>query len=132
MTYQALGTRADRRNFPPPGNLVDVGGHRLHIQCVGAGRPTVVLETGVLAMSALWGGVQPQVAVRTRVCSYDRAGLGWSEPGPVPRDAVRIASELRALLRNASEPPPYVLVGHSFGGLLVRVYTDRYPEDRRR
>ena len=129
MTYQALATQADRRNFPPPGKLVDVGGHRLHIQCAGAGRPTVVLETGALAMSALWGGVQPQVAVDTRVCSYDRAGLGWSEPGPEPRDALHIASELRSLLRNAGETPPYMLVGHSFGGLLVRVYTDQYPED---
>jgi len=129
MIYQALGTQADRRNFPPPGRLVDVGGHRLHIQCAGAGRPTVVLETGANAMSALWGNVQPQVAVRTRVCSYDRAGLGWSEPGPEPRDALHIASELRTLLRNAAETPPYVLVGHSFGGLLVRVYTDQYPED---
>ena len=129
MTYQALATQADRRNFPPPGKLVDVGGHRLHIQCAGAGRPTVVLETGALAMSALWGGVQPQVAVDTRVCSYDRAGLGWSEPGPEPRDALHIASELRSLLRTAGETPPYMLVGHSFGGLLVRVYTDQYPED---
>lgn len=129
MTYQALATRADRRNFPPPGKLVDVGGHRLHIQCAGEGRPTVVLETGTLAMSALWGWVQPQVAVHTRVCSYDRAGKGWSEPGPEPRDALRIASELRTLLRNAGETPPYVLVGHSFGGPLVRVYADQYPED---
>jgi pimeloyl-ACP methyl ester carboxylesterase len=129
MTYQALATQADRRNFPPPGKLVDVGGHRLHIQCAGAGRPTVVLETGARAMSALWGHVQPQVAVRTRVCSYDRAGLGWSEPGPEPRDGLHIVSELRSLLGNAGETPPYVLVGHSFGGLLVRVYTDQYPED---
>ncbi|MGH9554895.1 MAG: alpha/beta fold hydrolase [Terriglobales bacterium] len=127
--YQALATRADRRNFPPPGKLVDVGGHRLHIQCAGEGRPTVVLETGALAMSAFWGWVQPQAAVHTRVCSYDRAGLGWSEPGPEPRDALRIARELRILLRNAGETPPYVLVGHSFGGLLVRVYADQYPED---
>ena len=129
MTYQALATRADRRNFPPPGKLVDVGGHRLHIQCAGVGRPTVVLETGALAMSALWGGIQPQIATYTRVCSYDRAGLGWSEPGPEPRDALHIASELRALLRNAGETPPYVLVGNSLGGLFVRVYTDQYPED---
>ncbi len=129
MTYQALATQADRRNFPPPGKLVNVGGHRLHIQCAGEGRPTVVLETGALAMSSLWGWVPAQVAVHTRVCSYDRAGLGWSEPGPEPRDAVRIASELRTLLRNAGETPPYVFVGHSFGGLLVRVYADRYRED---
>jgi pimeloyl-ACP methyl ester carboxylesterase len=129
ITYQALATQADRRNFPPPGALVDVGGHRLHIQCAGAGRPTVVLEAGALAMSALWGNVQPAVAACSRVCSYDRAGLGWSEAGPEPRDARRIAGELRKLLRNAGEPPPYVLVGHSFGGLLVRVYADRYPEE---
>jgi pimeloyl-ACP methyl ester carboxylesterase len=129
ITYQALATQADSRNFPPPGALVDAGGHRLHTQCAGAGRPTVVLETGALAMSALWGNVQPAVAAYTRVCSYDRAGLGWSEAGPEPRDALHIASELRTLLRNAGEPPPYVLVGHSFGGLLVRVYTDQYPKD---
>lgn len=128
-TYQALGTRADRRAFPPPGRLVDVGGHRLHVLCTGAGGPTVVLEAGALAMSALWAGVQPEVAAHNRVCSYDRAGLGWSEPGPRPRDGGQIAGELRALLRAAGEEPPYVLVGHSFGGLLVRVYADRYPEE---
>ncbi len=127
--YQTLATQADRRNFPPPGKLVDVGGYRLHIQCAGAGYPTVVLETGALSMSAAWGWVQPQVAVHTRVCSYDRAGLGWSEPGPEPRDALHIARELRTLLKNAGETPPYVLVGHSSGGLLVRVYADQYPED---
>lgn len=129
MTYQVLGTRADRRRLAPPGSRVDVGGHRLHIQCEGAGGPTVVLESGALAMSALWGAVQPGVAAHARVCSYDRAGLGWSEPGQEPRDGLRIAGELRTLLRNAREDPPYVLVGHSFGGLLVRVYADRYPED---
>jgi len=127
--YQTFATAADRRHFPPPGKLVDVGGHRLHIQCAGEGRPIVVLETGALGFSAAWGWVQPQVAAHTRVCSYDRAGLGWSEPGPEPRDALRIARELRTLLRNAGETPPYVLVGHSFGGLLVRKYADWYPED---
>lgn len=129
MSYQMLATRADRRNLPPPGRLIDVGGYRLHIQCEGAGHPTVVLETGALAMSALWGSVQPRVAVHTRVCSYDRAGLGWSEPGPEPRDGAQIAAELHTLLRGAGELPPYVLVGHSFGGLLVRVFIDQYPGD---
>lgn len=127
--YQALATQADRRKFPAPGKLVEVGGHRLHIRCAGEGRPTVLLETGALGMSAAWGWVQPQVAVHTRVCSYDRAGLGWSEPGPEPRNALRITKELRALLKNAGETPPYVLLGHSFGGLLVRVYASQYPED---
>jgi len=126
---QALAGAADRRNFPPPGQLVGVGGHRLHVRCSGEGRPTVVLETGALAMSSLWGWVEPQVAVHTRVCSYDRAGLGWSEPGPEPRDGLHIAKELRALLQIAGEEPPYVLVGHSFGGLLVLVYADQSPED---
>lgn len=129
VLYRALATQADRRNFPPPGKLVDVGGHRQHIQCAGEGRPTVVLETGALGMSAAWGWVQPEVAAFTRVCSYDRAGLGWSEPGPEPRDGLHIARELHALLKNAGETPPYVLVGHSFGGLLVRVYADQYPQD---
>lgn len=129
MTYQALGAHHDRGTFPPPGKLVDVGGHRLHIQCAGSGSPTVVLETGARAMSALWGAVQPDVAVHTRVCSYDRAGLGWSDPGPEPRDALHVVRELHTLLRNADDQPPYVLVGNSFGGLLVRVYADQYPPD---
>ncbi len=127
--WQAFATAADRRNFPPPGWLVDVGGHRLHIQCAGVGRLTVVLETGALSMSALWGWVRPLAARHTRVCSYDRAGLGWSEPGSEPRDAIHISRELHTLLNNAGETPPYVLVGHSYGGLLVRMYADQHPED---
>ena len=103
-TYQALAGARDRRAFPAPGQLLDVGGHRLHLQCAGQGRPTVVLETGLGAWSSHWALVQPVVAGATRVCAYDRAGLGWSEPGPAPRGAGRIAGELRALLRQAGAP----------------------------
>lgn len=126
--WEAVASAAGRRNLAPSGKMVDVGGHRLHIYCVGEGHPTLVLESGAASMSALWGHVQPLAARHTRVCSYDRAGLGWSEPGPGPRDAVSIARELHALLKNAGEAPPYILVGYSYGGMLIRVYADQYPE----
>ena len=127
--FQAAASARDWRTYPPPGRLVDVGGHRLHLQCAGQGRPTVVLETGLGAWSSHWALVQPVVAGATRVCAYDRAGLGWSEPGPPPRGAGRIAGELRALLRQADAPGPYVLVGHSNGGLYARRYAGLYPDE---
>jgi len=127
--YQAIATERDERAYPPPGQLVDVGGYRLHINCVGEGSPTVILEAANLGMSAHWVRVQQQVAQTTRVCAYDRAGLGWSERGPQPRDARKISSELHTLLKDAGIEGPYVLVGHSYGGLYVRVYADRYPEE---
>ena len=80
--YQAVATEIDQRAYPPPGKMVDIGGHRLHIHCVGQGSPTVILESGLGTMSADWANVQPEVAKTTRVCAYDRAGTGWSEPGP--------------------------------------------------
>ena len=130
--YQAIATALDRRSYPAPGQLVDVGGYRLHLYCTGensAGRPTVVLETGLggLAASPDWAWVQPEIAKTTRVCAYDRAGLGWSDPGPQPRDAQHVAAELHTLLQNSHTPGPYVLVGWSYGGLYVRAYADRYP-----
>jgi pimeloyl-ACP methyl ester carboxylesterase len=91
---------------PPPGRLVDVGGYRLHLSCAGEGSPTVVLESGLANRSADWDVVLPQVATTTRVCSYDRAGIGWSDSGPDPRHAVRIASELHTLLANAGGVQP--------------------------
>jgi pimeloyl-ACP methyl ester carboxylesterase len=126
--YQAIATSRDAAANPPPGRLVDVGGHRLHIWCVGEGSPTVVLESGLANRSADWDIVQPQVATSTRVCSYDRAGIGWSDNGPEPRDSLRIAGELHMLLANAGVPGPYVLAGHSFGGLYARMYAGLYPE----
>jgi pimeloyl-ACP methyl ester carboxylesterase len=129
--YQAVATALDKRSYLPPGQLVDVGGYRLHLYCTGDngdGRPTVVLETGLggFATSSDWAWVQPEIAKTTRVCSYDRAGLGWSDPGPGPRDAQHIAAELHTLLQNSHTPGPYVLVGWSYGGLYVRAYANQY------
>jgi pimeloyl-ACP methyl ester carboxylesterase len=128
--YQAIATEIARRTYPPPGELVDGrGGHQLHINCVGQGSPTVILEARNLGMSADWVRVQQEVSDTTRVCAYDRAGLGWSEPGPEPRDAKQISGELHALLANAGIEGPYVLVGHSYGGLYARMYAARYPNE---
>jgi pimeloyl-ACP methyl ester carboxylesterase len=128
--YQAIATQLDERAYPPPGKLVDVDGHRLHINCVGQGSPTVILEAANLGMSAHWVRVQQQLAKTTRVCAYDRAGMGWSERGPEPRDAKQISSELHDLLANAAGiEGPYVLVGHSYGGLYARMYAARYSEE---
>jgi pimeloyl-ACP methyl ester carboxylesterase len=127
--YQAVATELDRRAYPPPGRLVDVGGHRLHLACAGAGSPTVVFEAGLANMSADWGNVQPAVAATTRACAYDRAGVAWSDAGPTPRDPQRIAAELHALLGTAGVIGPYVLVGQSFGGLYVRLFAARYLDE---
>jgi pimeloyl-ACP methyl ester carboxylesterase len=127
--YQAVATEIDQRTYSPPGDMVDVNGHLMHINCIGEGSPTVILESGLGTMSADWANVQPQVAKTTRVCAYDRAGTGWSEPGPEPRDPQQIARELHTLLGNAGIDGPYVLVGQSFGGLYVRMYADRYPKE---
>ncbi len=118
------------RAFPPVGDLVDVDGGRSHLICTGAGTPTVVLEAGLDTYGSQgWGKVQSEIARLTRVCSYDRAGILWSEPREGPRDANRIAGELHALLRAASESSPYVMVGHSIGGPLVRVFAQRFEDE---
>ena len=109
----------------PPGMLVGVGLHRLHIHCTGRGSPSVVFESGLGGTSLDWVRVQPEVSRFTRACSYDRAGYGWSERGPEPRHADRIAQELEKLLLHAGIPSPYLLVGHSFGGLAVRLFAAR-------
>jgi pimeloyl-ACP methyl ester carboxylesterase len=127
--YQAIATERAERAYPPPGEMVDVGGHRLHIHCVGQGSPTVVLDAGTGAMSADWVLVQREVSDTTRVCAYDRAGMGWSEMGPEPRDARQISSELHTLLTKAGIEGPCVLVGHSFGGLYAQTYAARYPDE---
>src|SRR5215217_6196876 len=127
--YQVIATEIDQRTYPPPGDLVDVGDHSLHINCVGEGSPTVILEAANLGMSAHWVRVQQQLAATTHVCSYDRAGLGWSERGPEPRDARQISSELHTLLKGAGTEDSYVLVGHSYGGLYAQMYAAQYRDE---
>ena len=111
-----------------PGQLVDAGGVKLHMNCAGTGSPTVVLEAGFPGSSLDWSLVQPAVALFTQVCSYDRAGFGWSQQGQLPRSSSRIAEELRALLSAAQVPGPYLLAGHSMGGLYVRAFARKFPE----
>jgi pimeloyl-ACP methyl ester carboxylesterase len=127
--YQTIATARAERAHPPPGKMIDVGDHRMHIDCAGQGSPTVVLDTALGAMSASWVRVQQEVSGTTRVCAYDRAGMGWSQSGPEPRDAKLVAGELHALLEGAGIDGPYVLVGHSFGGLYMQTYAARYPEE---
>lgn len=127
--YESIAEAADAKAYPPPGQLVDVGGYRLHINCTGSGSPTVVIEAGLGDWSTGWGYVQSEVAKTTRVCTYDRAGWGWSDAGPLPRDAAQFAKELHTLLQNANVPGPYVMVGHSLGGLAVRVFVHDYASE---
>ena len=127
-TYQWLATRKDLAATPPPGQLVDIGGYRLHLWCTGTGAPAVILDTGLGGSSAGWGFVQPDVARFTRVCSYDRAGMGYSDPGPSPRTARRIASELAELLARSGIAGPVVLVGASLAGFNIRVFASDHPE----
>jgi pimeloyl-ACP methyl ester carboxylesterase len=127
--YQKLGTRKDGKRFPPPGRLIDIGGHRLHLFEQGSGSPTIVLEAGLMSTVLSWSGLQQRLALSYRVVSYDRAGLGWSDPGPLPRTADRIVDELHTLLHRAGISPSYILVGHSFGGLTMPLFAARFPEE---
>jgi pimeloyl-ACP methyl ester carboxylesterase len=127
--YQAVAGNPDPGRYPPPGRLVDVGGRRLHILCAGEGSPTVILEAGLGLGMVTWRHIQPEVAKTTRVCSYDRAGYGWSDAGPLPRAATQVTGELHLLLAKAGISRPLVLVGHSLGGLFVRHYAAVYPRD---
>ena len=129
VIYESIAETADAQAFPPPGQMVDVGSYRLHLNCTGSGSPTVVIDTGWGDASAGWGWVQPEVAKTTRICTYDRAGMGWSEGSPQPRTAREFAKELHTLLTNANEPGPFVLVGHSLAGYTMRVYAHDYPEE---
>jgi len=127
VIYQTIGSARSARQFPPPGQLVDVGGHRLHAVCLGHGTPTVVLESGIAASSLSWARVQPEVARFTTVCAYDRAGLAWSDASTAPRTIARIVDELHALLTKLELAAPHVMVGHSFGVFVCLAYTERYP-----
>jgi pimeloyl-ACP methyl ester carboxylesterase len=127
--YQKLGLRRDRKLHPPPGRLIDIGTHRLHLLEKGQGSPTIVLEAGLMSTMLSWSEIQPALAQSYRVVSYDRAGLGWSDLGPMPRTAERMVEELHTLLERAQIPPPYVLVGHSFGGLTMPLFAARYAQE---
>lgn len=128
-TYEALASRTDADRYPPPGELVMVGGRRFHLDCDGSGSPTVVMEAGLGEPSLTWTLVQPEIAADTRVCVYDRAGYGWSEPGPTPRTADREVAELLQLLRTAGEEAPFVIVAHSIGAIIARTLVASRPED---
>ena len=119
---------ASFERHPPLGELVDVGDHRLHIHCSGTGPQTVILEAGGGSWSADWNLVQSQVEAFTKVCSYDRAGFGWSERGSEPRTINRLVSELHMLLENAELNGPYIMVGASFGGSIVQLFEKNHPE----
>ena len=131
--YQSIAQTADAHRFPQQGRSVPLGpsfpGLALNINCTGQGSPVVVLDTGAGVPAVGWDLVQPEIAKFTRVCSYDRAGYGWSDPGPMPRTSIEIAKELHALLVAAGEKPPYILVAHSLGGFNIRVYNHEYSSD---
>ena len=130
--YESVARSRDLAQVSPPGQLVDVGGYKLHIHCLGErqiSQPTVILEAGSGGWSMHWYDFHRQAARFVRTCAYDRAGFGWSEAGPQPREGDLIARELHTLLAGAGEAPPYLLVGASRGGQYVRIYRDVYPEE---
>jgi pimeloyl-ACP methyl ester carboxylesterase len=129
FAYEAYAEHRDSVRFAPRVAMISVDGHRMHIKCTGQGEPSVILEGPLTGLSATWRPVQEGIARFTRVCSYDRAGYGWSEPGPLPRSSERIARELHALLAQAGVRPPYVMVGASAGGYHVRVFAGDFPGD---
>jgi pimeloyl-ACP methyl ester carboxylesterase len=129
--YQMASERQERRKYAPPGRLVDVGGHRMHIRCTGEGSPTVVIIPAIGGTVAHWLPVTEAVAATTAVCVYDRAGLDWSDAVARWPSARALARELHDLLRAAGVTPPYVVVGHSIGGLIARMFTHLYPDEVR-
>lgn len=130
--YESGAMANDLKKYPMPGKLINMGGYNLHLYCTGerqAGQPTVILESGAGAASPDWGLVQPEISKITRVCSYDRAGYGWSDKGPLPRTSKYLSEELHTLLTMSGEEGPYVLVGHSFGGHVIRLFVHQYPQE---
>lgn len=127
--YQALATSRDRRRFPPPGKVVQINGKNWHYQIMGEGHPTVIVDSGTGGTHLDWQLVQPEVAKFTRILTYDRAGLGWSEASSEPRTAEQVISELRQLLKAVEVEPPYILVGMSLGGLFTRLFAYQHPEE---
>ncbi len=129
VLYHAVSTNIEKNKYPPIGEMVDIGGYQLHIHSQGEGSPTVVFDSGVGCTSLDWSLVQPTLAKSTRVVSYDRAGYGWSDESPLERTSENIVKELHTLLHNAGIPGPYLLVGHSFGGINARLFASKYPNE---
>lgn len=129
FAYETIGAWRDARVLPRVGRAVDIGGRTLNIACAGEGSPTVILESGHTSPGYVWVPSHREIAAFTRVCWYDRAGLGWSDPGPDPNWGDSAARDLHALLSNAGVRPPYVMVGHSFGGYIIRLYHEAYPDE---
>lgn len=132
LAYEYLASRNAEKKFLPPGELIDVGGYRLHINCQGdkkADVPAVIFESGIWCCSLDWQLIQPEIAKITQTISYDRAGYGWSEEGPRPRTFEQNVQELKILLNKKGIHPPYIMVGHSSGGSIVLQYQRSYPED---
>jgi pimeloyl-ACP methyl ester carboxylesterase len=129
LIFAAQVCAQNPQQFTPPGRLIDIGGRRLHLNCTGRGTPTVVLMAGGGAFSIDWALVQPSVAEGTRVCSYDRAGLAWSDPGPADETVEQTVSDLHRVLKNSREKGPYVLVGASVGGIYIQAYEREFPKE---
>lgn len=129
IIYQTAATESDQRKYPPPGVLVNVDGYKMHIYCMGAGSPTIILDHVGGGSSVDWALIQPKLAEHTRVCAYDRAGYGWSDYNPTPRTLEQQVNELHGLLAGANEQGPYILVGHSYGARVDRVYAAKYPDE---
>lgn len=127
--YQSICTAWDKKAYPPPGQMFDIGGYKVHLRSMGSGGPAVILESGLGSVSSDLGLVQPEIAKFTQVISYDRAGTGWSEPSPFPRTSGQIVRELHTLLEKAAISKPYILMGHSFGGANVQLYAATYPDE---
>jgi pimeloyl-ACP methyl ester carboxylesterase len=130
--YQYFATKRDEKNYPPPGDLIDVDGCKLHIQCQGKTRPgipTVIVETGIWDSCQSWKLVQSEIAATTKICTYDRAGYGWSEKSPRPRTFEHMVLELKTLLEKKGIYPPFIFVGHSLGGAIIRYYHSQYPDE---
>lgn len=127
--YESVMQASDAERYPAPGQLIDVDGYTMHINCVGEGSPTVILESGAGGLSLQQYALQEQLRENTRVCAYDRTGMGWSDPRPETRTAWQIVAELHTLLQNANIEPPYVLVGPSNGGIYVRAFAAQYPDE---
>jgi pimeloyl-ACP methyl ester carboxylesterase len=129
LVYQSISSYADGRNFPPTGNLINIGGYKLHAQKFGEGTTTVVFDAGMGDSLLAWNKVMPDISKVAKVFAYDRAGLGWSEKSPLPRTSLQVVNELHLLLDKAKVKGPLILVGHSFGGLNMQLFAKKYPEN---